>query len=53
MENKVALPIDLVNAILNFLGDQQYKQVYPLIAAIQKEASTQIAPPAAPEAPAE
>lgn len=51
MENKITLSLDLVNAIMGFLGKQPYEQVFPLINAIQKEAEGQV-PPAA-EAPAE
>jgi hypothetical protein len=54
MENKISLSLDIVNAVLNYLGSQPYAQVYPLIAAIQKEAEGQVSA-AAPtaEAPAE
>lgn len=51
MENKISLSLDLVNAIMGFLGKQPYEQVFSLINAIQKEAEGQV-PPAA-EAPAE
>lgn len=50
MENKISLSLDLVNAVMGFLGKQPYEQVFPLINAIQKEAEDQL--PAA-EAPAE
>lgn len=44
MENKITLSLDLVNAIMGFLGKQPYEQVFPLINAIQKEAEGQVAP---------
>lgn len=50
MENKISLSLDLVNAVMGYLGKQPYEQVFPLINAIQKEAEGQL--PAA-EAPAE
>jgi len=50
MENKISLSLDLVNAVMGFLGKQPYEQVFQLINAIQKEAEGQL--PAA-EAPAE
>lgn len=54
MENKISLSLDLVNAVLNYLGNQPYAQVYPLIAAITKEAEGQVSAPApTAEAPAE
>jgi len=42
MENKIALSIELVNGVLNYLSNQPYAQVYPLIAAISKEAEGQL-----------
>ncbi len=42
MENKISLSLDLVNAVMGFLGKQPYEQVFPLINAIQKEAEGQI-----------
>ena len=36
MEN-VTLPTQLFNAILQYLGNQPYAQVFPLIQAIEKE----------------
>ena len=38
MEN-VTLPTQLFNAILQYLGNQPYAQVFPLIHAIEKELS--------------
>ena len=51
MENKITLSIDLVNAIMGFLGKQPYEQVFQMINAIQKEAEGQLTP--VPEDPAE
>lgn len=48
MPDKISLSIDLVNAIMGYLGRQPYEQVYPLIAAINKEAEGQIPEPEAP-----
>ena len=48
---KVALSIELVNGILNYLGSKPFVEVAPLINKIQEEAGPQI--PAAAEAPAE
>lgn len=41
---KIALSTDLVNAILQFLGNQPYAQVAQLIAGIQQEAQAQAQP---------
>ena len=38
---KVTLPINLINAIMGYLGKQPYDQVYQLIAEVQKEAQAQ------------
>ena len=48
---KVSLSIELVNAILNYLGSKTFIEVAPLINKIQEEAGPQAA--AAAEAPAE
>ena len=39
--DKITLPINLVNAIMGYLGKQPYDQVYQLIAEVQKEAQAQ------------
>jgi hypothetical protein len=44
--SKIALSTDLVNAILQFLGNQPFIQVQQLINGIQQEAQAQAAPPA-------
>ena len=40
MEN-ITLPLNLVNAIMGYLGKQPYDQVFQLIAEVQKEAQAQ------------
>ena len=43
--DKITLPINLLNAILGYLGKQPYDQVFQLIAEVQKEAQAQTPPP--------
>jgi len=43
---KIALSTELVNAILQYLGNQPFVQVTQLINGIQQEAQAQAAPPA-------
>jgi len=43
---KIALSTELVNAILQFLGNQPFVQVQQLINGIQQEAQAQAAPAA-------
>jgi len=51
--NKLKLSTDLVNAILQYLGNRPFVEVAGLIQEIQKQASAQGQEPvAAPEAPA-
>jgi hypothetical protein len=49
---KIALSTELVNAILQYLGNQPFVQVTQLINGIQQEAQAQVAPVAPAEAPA-
>jgi hypothetical protein len=42
--DKITLPINLLNAIMGYLGKQPYDQVFQLIAEVQKEAQAQQAP---------
>ena len=49
---KISLSTNLVNAILQYMGNQPYAAVANLIAGIQQEAQGQV-PPAPTEAPAE
>ena len=48
---KIALSTELVNAILQYLGNQKFLEVAQLINGIQQQAQAQAAP-AAPDAPA-
>jgi hypothetical protein len=48
---KIALSTELVNAILQYLGNQPFVQVHQLIGRTQQEAQAQVAP-ATSEAPA-
>ena len=43
---KIALSTDLVNAILQYLGNQPFVHVQALINGIQTEAQAQVAPAA-------
>jgi hypothetical protein len=38
---KVSVSVDLLNAVINYLAGQPYKDTFQLIAAIQKEANEQ------------
>jgi hypothetical protein len=49
---KIALSTELVNAILQYLGNQPFVHVTQLINGIQQEAQAQAAPAAPTEAPA-
>jgi hypothetical protein len=49
---KIALSTELVNAILQYLGNQPFVHVTQLINGIQQEAQAQAAPAAPAEAPA-
>lgn len=40
--NDISLSLNLVNAIMGFLGKQPYEQVFQLINAINEEAKSQI-----------
>jgi hypothetical protein len=42
--DKITLPLNLVNAIMGYLGKQPYDQVFQLIAEVQKEAQNQTPP---------
>ena len=48
MENKIALSIELVNGVLNYLASKPFAEVAPLISKIQEEANGQVAPASAP-----
>ena len=49
---KLTLTTNLVNGILQYLGNQPYAQVAQLIQGIQQEAQGQVPPAAPAEAPA-
>jgi hypothetical protein len=49
---KIALSTELVNAILQYLGNQKFLDVAQLINGIQQEAQAQAAPAVPAEAPA-
>ena len=44
MNDKIAISTNLLNAVLGYLGDRPYKEVFQLIEAIQKEAKEATAP---------
>lgn len=44
--DKITVPTQLLNAILGYLGQKPYQEVYQLIEAIQKEAKEAIEPKA-------
>jgi len=48
---KITLSINLLQAIMGYLGKQPYDQVFQLIAEVQKEAQGQV--PAAPAKPSQ
>lgn len=50
--NSITLTTDLVNSIMQYLGNQKFVEVAGLIQEIQKQASSQGAQPAAEVAPA-
>jgi len=43
--DKITLPINLLNAIMGYLGKQPYEQVFQFFAEVQKEAQVQTPPP--------
>jgi len=44
MNEKIAISTPLLNAILGYLGQKPYQEVFQLIEAIQKEAKEATAP---------
>jgi hypothetical protein len=46
---KIALSTELVNAILQYLGNQPFVQVTQLINGIQQQAQAQVAPSVPPD----
>jgi hypothetical protein len=53
MESNISLSTNLVNGILQYLGNQPYAQVANLIQGIQQEAQSQLPPAEAEEPKAE
>ena len=51
--DKISLSVNLVNAVLQYLGNQPYGAVANLIAGIQQEAAPQLPQQAAEEPKAE
>ena len=51
--DKITISTELVNAILQYLGNQPFVQVAGLIQEIQKQAAAQGAEPVAIDVPAE
>ena len=49
---KISLSVNLVNGILQYLGNQPYATVANLIQGIQQEAQGQVPPAPAEDAPA-
>jgi hypothetical protein len=45
MPEKISVSVQLLNAILGYMGKQPYEQVAPLIQAIQDEAKGQVPEP--------
>jgi hypothetical protein len=54
MQN-ITLPVELVNAILQYMGSRPYGEVFQFVAAIQEQAAQQTTPQATsePDKPAE
>lgn len=48
---KVTIELDLLNALLNQLGDAKFKDVYAIISQVQAEVGPQIPPAEAAPAP--
>lgn len=46
MPDKIELSVNVVNAVLSYLGTQPYQSVAQLVNAIQQEAAPQIPVPA-------
>lgn len=48
MENKIALSVELINGILNYLASKPFAEVAPLISKVQEEVNAQVPPAEAP-----
>ena len=44
-DTKIELTLPLVNAVLQYLGTRPYQEVFPLVQAIQEQASPQLPVP--------
>ena len=44
-DTKIELTLPLVNAVLQYLGTRPYQEVFPLIQAIQEQATPQLPVP--------
>ena len=52
--NEIKLPVELVNAVLNYLGKQPYADVFTLVQALQQKGQEQLgSQPAAAADPAQ
>lgn len=45
-DHKIELTLGLINGILQYLGTRPYQEVFPLVQAIQEQATPQIPMPA-------
>jgi len=46
---EITLTLDLVNAVMNYLGTRPYGEVYQLIAEVQRQAAPQVPAETEPE----
>ena len=44
-DTKIELTLPLVNAVLQYLGTRPYQEVFPLVQAIQEQATPQLPMP--------
>jgi hypothetical protein len=44
-DTKIELTLPLVNAVLQYLGTRPYQEVFPLVQAIQEQATPQLPVP--------
>jgi len=44
-DTKIELTLSLLNAVLQYLGTRPYQEVYPLVQAIQEQATPQLPVP--------
>ena len=48
---EIKLQLNLVNAVLNYLGTRPYGEVFQIVQAIQEQAGPQVTVPETPETP--